>query len=160
MTFDISPAGLSDTPIGVYEKMPKVYLGIESNADRLIWEDEELTIYGADQKSFKFDDTRVDLIKVGDKIKVNGNYVYVVDVQKSGNTYTVTIPKQNSTITQVIIPARLTKLNYAWISLDSSGSGQIQFRSIEKPGRSLRFKLLGTHGTVVNNIQINLWKEQ
>jgi len=161
-TADISSFALVQIPIKAWKKPVDAYVSMETNPDRCLYEDEDISskIHNATTSYFEFNDTRTNLLITGDKIIINGNEVTISNVAISGNTYQVTVPEQTSTITSVIIPSRLTAQTVSERQVIDNDYIQTTFKSVVKDGRALRVRIDGTKDTNVSKIQVDLWKQQ
>jgi len=158
---DISSFNLTSPPEKAWKKPTRVYISLESNPDRCLWQDEDISdkLQNTTTNYFEFSDTRQDLLVPGDKLIVNGNETTVSAVTIESNVYKVTVPDQGSTITSVVIPARTQLQTLQERQLDTSNPDFIvsKYQPVTKSGRALRVKVEGDTDTEVSKIQVDLW---
>jgi len=84
---DISSFSLTTPPKKAWKKPTKVYVAMESNPDRCLYFDEDISdkIQNATTNSFEFVDSRKELVKNNDELVVNGKNVNVSNVTTSGS---------------------------------------------------------------------------
>jgi len=90
---DISSFNLTNPPTKAWKEPTKVYVALESNSDRCLWKDEDISdkIQNATTSSFEFQDIRRDLVKAEDSLIINGNNVKVNEVTPKGSWDTSTM---------------------------------------------------------------------
>jgi len=162
---DISSFGFTSPPEKAWRNPIEVYALLEQNRDRCLFQDDDISdkIQNATNSYFEFKDERSDLVVTGDKLIINGNRVAVENVVvsnvESTNLYKITVSEQDSVITSVVIPSRLTVQTISHRQLDSNDDFFIsKYSSVEKIGRELRVGIKGIDMTEVSKIQVDLWE--
>ena len=159
---DISNFGLTLPPLKAYKAPTRAYLLLETSSDRCIYENIVLdsnTILNSTSYSFQFVDTKKDLLRIGDKLIVNGKEVYIKDLKYDNSTFTFTIyvPDIGEKIRNVIIPDRfnfLKEIEHISFNPYYKGCLDIRYKPLKKKGKYAMIRLEGAKNNEIKEINL------